>query len=196
MSLRSIGAFAAGMAVALFAGWQAFPRLLYRTERQPLVFSHKVHIEKAGSTCEDCHSIAASGAFSGIPRVEKCAGCHAAPMTSSADEKILIDRYIAQNREVPWLVYARQPDNVHFSHATHIKLAKLTCERCHGPHGKTDALRPYQQNRISGYSRDIWGSSIARISFAPQEHPGMKMDDCASCHRARGVKTSCVACHR
>jgi hypothetical protein len=194
MSLRAISVFLVGMAVALFTGWQAFPRLLYRTERQPLMFSHKTHTEKAGSTCNDCHFDA--GAFTGIPRAEKCGGCHAAPMTQSADEKILIDRYLAHNREVPWLVYARQPDNVRFSHATHTQLARLTCERCHGAHGRSTALRPLERNRISGYSRDIWGSSISRISWSPQERPGMKMDDCVACHRSRGIAVSCVGCHR
>ncbi|HVX67135.1 MAG TPA: menaquinone reductase multiheme cytochrome c subunit QrcA [Bryobacteraceae bacterium] len=194
MSLRTFAGFAAGVAAALFTGWQAFPHFLYATQRQPLVFSHKTHMEKAGGTCDDCHF--ANGAFSGIPRVEKCAGCHAAAMTQSADEKILIDRYIAHNREVPWLVYARQPDNVYFPHAIHTRLAKLACERCHGAHGSSSTLRPFERNRISGYSRDIWGDSISRVSFRPLTRPGMKMDDCAQCHRDCGVSTSCVACHR
>jgi menaquinone reductase, multiheme cytochrome c subunit len=196
MKFRALGVFLGGVALSVLAGWQAFPRLLYRTEPQPVAFSHKVHAEKAGAACVDCHSIAANGRFSGIPPVTTCAGCHAAPMTQSPDEKALIDRYIAKNREIPWHVYARQPDNVYFSHATHLKLAKLPCRQCHGRHGQSDKLRPYQENRISGYSRDIWGYSISRISFRPQEHPGMKMDDCTSCHRSHGVKTSCVACHR
>ncbi len=117
-------------------------------------------------------------------------------MGSSAGEKLLIDRYITNNREIPWLVYARQPDNVAFSHASHIKLGKVPCTQCHGRHGSTDTLRPYQQNRITGYSRDIWGDSIARVSFRPPERPGMKMEDCISCHRDHHVNTSCVACHR
>jgi menaquinone reductase, multiheme cytochrome c subunit len=196
MKYRGSMAVLTGMATALFAGWYVFPQLLYSSRTQPVAFSHKAHIDKAGVKCEDCHSLGADGAFSGIPRLEKCAGCHASPMTQSAEEKLLIDRYITPNREIPWLAYARQPDNAYFSHAVHLKAAGLACERCHGRHGSTGSLRPYQENRITGYSRDIWGHSISRISFRPQERPAMKMDDCVTCHRERNVETSCIACHR
>ncbi len=86
-------------------------------------------------------------------------------------------------RPIPWRVYARQPDNVHFPHAVHVKRAGLACARCHGPHGTTDALRPFEQNRVSGYSRDVGR--------------GMKMSDCEDCHARHGrAHTSCLACHR
>ena len=42
-------------------------------------------------------------------------------------------------------------------------------------------MRVYEQNRISGYSRDIWGHSMSRLGRAP--HDGMKMSDCEDCHR-------------
>jgi hypothetical protein len=196
MTVRGTTFFLTGLSAMLAAGWLAFPRVLYKTRAQPAAFNHRVHVEKGGSKCEDCHAIAADGSFAEIPRVETCAGCHAAPLTDKPAEKLLVERYITPQREIPWMVYARQPDNVHFSHATHVSVAKIACERCHGEHGKTEHLRPYQENRISGYSRDIWGHSISRISFQPAKHPAMKMDDCAACHRERGVETSCMACHR
>jgi hypothetical protein len=196
MTFRGTILFAAGMATALSAGWLAFPRVLYQTKQQPIDFNHQAHIDKAGSKCADCHSLSADGRFSGIPNVAMCGGCHAAALTEKASEKKLIDEYVTKNREIPWLVYSRQPENVHFSHATHINLAKIDCERCHGGQGKTTTLRPYQENRISGYSRDIWGQSISRISFDKNARPGMKMDDCAHCHSEKGVTTGCMACHK
>ena len=74
--------------------------------------------------------------------------------------------------------------------------ARLACDQCHGPQGKTDKLRPYEQDRISGYSRDIWGHSMSRIGLRPGD--GKKMTDCESCHRERGVAQaeSCLACHK
>ena len=68
------------------------------------------------------------------------------------------------------------------------------CERCHGPHGTSDSLRPFEENRISGYSRDIWGRSISRARNQPGA--GMKMDDCARCHKEQGVSTGCLDCHK
>ena len=193
MTSRSF-AFVAGLTPALVVGWLGFPRLLYKRVEQPLSFSHKVHTgEKGGMACADCHALGPDGRFTGIPRLEKCAGCHAQPIGTTADEKRFVDDYLNKGQEVPWLVYSRQPDNVHFPHAVHIG-KKVPCERCHGPHGTTDMLRAWQVNRISGYSRDIWGPRITRAFRRPWE--GMKMNDCIRCHAERGQSSSCLACHK
>lgn len=105
--------------------------------------------------------LGADGVFAGLPKTESCAACHTEPQGKSAAEATLVSSYVKTEKETPWLVYARQPANVRFSHAIHTKRAKLTCERCHGMHGESDTLRPYQENRISGYSRDIWALDLA-----------------------------------
>ena len=189
------GPFAAGLAVALAAGWFLFPRLLYDRIEQPLRFSHKVHAgEQVGMACEDCHALGADGRFAGLPATARCAECHAGMLGSTPDEKILVEQYVATGREIPWLSYARLPDNAHFPHGVHVRLAGLECARCHGDHGRSDALRPYERNRLSGYGRDIWGHSLLRVGMRPGE--GKKMTDCAACHREHGVTESCLDCHK
>ena len=182
MTHRGIFFFFAGALVALAAGWAGLPRVLYRSRPQPVEFSHKVHTEQGGMKCEDCHEIRTDGTFAGIPRLDKCAGCHAAAMGTTAAEKRFVDGYVTPQREVQWAVYARQPENVYFSHTVHVKLAGLECSACHGTDGRTDALRPYQEDRISGYSRDVWNR--------------MRMDDCVACHRQHGIENSCLDCHK
>jgi len=182
MRNRGTFLFLAGAVAALGAGWMGLPYAIYARRAQPVDFSHKVHVEQGGLKCNDCHELRSDGSFAGIPRLEKCAGCHAAPMGATAAEKQFIDRYVAPQREVPWAVYARQPENVYFPHASHLKLAGLSCETCHGDHGRTNTLRPYQEDRISGYPRDIWR--------------GMKMDTCLECHRQGSRKNSCLECHK
>ena len=174
--------FLAGTLAALCAGWLGFPHAIYESRPQPVNFSHKIHTVKAGAKCVDCHAFREDGTFAGIPTLDQCAGCHAAPMGSTAAEKNFIDQYVTPQREPQWASYARQPENVYFSHITHVKLGRLTCERCHGDVGSTDGLRPYQQDRISGYSRDIWR--------------GMTMDGCVACHRQHGLEHSCLDCHK
>lgn len=187
--------FFGGVAAALAAGWAGFPYALYERVPQPLQFNHAVHTgEKGGMKCEDCHSLRDDGSFAGIPTLDKCAACHAQPLGSTPAEKLLVEKYVTRNREIPWAVYSRQPENVYFSHAPHVKLAKLDCAECHGSQGKTTSLRPFERNRISGYSRDIWGPNIARISFG--KRPGMKMDDCIGCHRQHNLTHSCMECHK
>jgi menaquinone reductase, multiheme cytochrome c subunit len=184
-----------GFTFSLAFGWFLFPYLLYKTEAQPLQFSHKTHTgDKVGMVCSDCHALAADGRFQGIPAVAQCSTCHASPVGTSSDEKVLVERYITPGKEIPWRVYSRQPDNAYFPHAVHLKLGELKCEDCHGPHGKSARLRDYQVNRISGYSRDIWGSNISGIPTEPWQ--GMKMDRCVRCHAQHGRRDGCIDCHK
>ncbi len=190
--MRAVFPFAAGLAIMLAAGWVGFPRAIYTTRRQPVDFSHKVHADKAGQKCDDCHAFRPDGTFAGVPSLDKCAGCHAAPMGTTAEEKNFIERYVTPGREPVWAVYARQPDNVFFNHIAHVKRAALACETCHGSHGTGDHLRPYQEDRLSGYSRNLW--QVAERGSGTR--PAMTMKACVDCHREQGLEHSCLDCHK
>ena len=195
MQLKGVMLFVCGLTSALAAGWFAFPSMLYEESEQPLQFSHAVHTgQKVGLQCDECHAFREDGTFTGIPPLEKCAMCHATQVGDSPEEKLLVDEYVSKNKPIPWLVYAKQPQNAFFAHVQHVKLAALPCERCHGPHGTSDRLPPFEKNRISGYSRAIWGPNISGIKS--HEWEGMKMDDCSHCHKAMGVDESCIDCHK
>ena len=58
----------------------------------------------------------------------------------------------------------------------------------------TDSLRPYERNRMSGYSRDIGGGSMFGIKSATWN--GLKMDDCADCHSKHNIPNTCLKCHK
>lgn len=192
---RNAGVFVLGLATALLAGWLAFPKLLYTRQNQPLAFRHKKHAEKSGfAECAQCHALREDGAFAGVPSLDTCASCHSERVGSSPDEGILVAGYVKEGQEVPWLVYARQPANVWFSHAIHTRRGGLACRECHSTQGESDEQRVYEKNRISGYSRDIWGHSISRIRWT--RHDGMKMDDCERCHRQRHIQVGCLGCHQ
>lgn len=190
--MRSIFPFAAGMAVMLAAGWVGFPHAIYKSRPQPVDFSHKVHADKAGQKCEDCHAFRPDGTFTGIPALDKCAGCHAAAMGTTVAEKNFVEQYVTPGREPGWAVYARQPENVFFNHIAHVKRARIECETCHGDHGSSDHLRAYEEDRIGGYSRNIWqvGERVKTTRAA------MTMSACVDCHRQQGLEHSCLDCHK
>lgn len=167
--------FFAGFALAMIFGWVVFPNLLFSQKPQPINFSHVAHQD---STCEDCHAFRADGTYGGIPRVEKCKECHESQLGQTKDEQILVDEYIPNNKEIPWKVYAWQPDNVYFSHAAH-KAKKVECVRCHRDVAKEKQNPPHKENRLTGYSADT-----------------MKMDECEKCHADKGVSNSCEICHK
>jgi hypothetical protein len=194
--------FIVGLVISLIVGWIIFPKLLYSQKRQPIDFSHALHMELVDDGCESCHFFREDGSYSGVPKLAQCIDCHEEVQGESPEEEKFVTEYVAKQREVPWLIYSKQPDCVFFSHVAHVEMAKIDCVTCHGPIGESESLKIYEQNRISGYSRDIWGKNIA--GFKRNSWDRMKMDDCADCHRKNNVnqgsvqtlREGCFVCHK
>jgi menaquinone reductase, multiheme cytochrome c subunit len=198
--------FAAGLIAALFAGWVLFPMVLYSKDEQPVNFSHAIHtnpdiVEGATESerCAYCHSFRDDGTFTGIPKLSKCVECHSdpeSPLGKREEEKAFLEKYVAGQKEIPWHIYYQQPDCVYFTHIAHVKNGKLDCHACHGDHGKEESLPLYEKNRISGYSRNIWGKNIS--GYEKNTWDKMKMDNCAECHTKNGHEENneCFVCHK
>jgi len=201
--------FLAGFIPALIVGWIVYPMALYSEQQQPINFSHDLHTDPEiaegieGVTeierCLYCHAFRDDGTFVGIPKLEKCTECHddpESPLGETPEEEIFLKTYVAEEKEVPWLVYSRQPDNVYFSHIAMVKMGNTACETCHGDHAKTDRLPLYQKNRLTGYSINIWGKNL--LGYKVNSYDRMKMDDCAECHTKKGFEenNACFVCHK
>lgn len=187
--------FLIGFAGSLAFGWIVFPKLLYSEKQQPFDFSHATHMELVEEGCESCHFFRDDGTYAGVPTLAQCVDCHEEVQGDSEDEEVFVNEYVLEEKEVPWLIYSRQPDCVFFSHAAHVKMAEMECSECHGDIGESDSLKPYQENKITGYSRDIYGYNIAGIKKNPWDK--MKMDDCGNCHLEQmGSKGACFQCHK
>ncbi len=197
--------FIVGFIASLVAGWVFFPSLLYSKKKQPIDFSHATHMELVDNGCESCHFFRKDGSYQGVPGLEQCVDCHEDVQGDSKDELIFVEEYVSKDREVPWHIYSKQPDCVFFSHAAHVKMGNISCETCHGDIGHSDSLKIYEENRITGYSRDIWGKSMANmLALKSHTYERMKMDDCAECHKiekGKGAsvqtkKDGCFVCHK
>jgi len=193
--------FIVGLAASLVLGWVVFPKLLYSKKQQPFDFNHALHVEETGD-CESCHFFREDGSYAGVPKLAQCIDCHEEVQGDSPDEAIFVSEYVEKEKEVPWRIYSKQPDCVFFSHAAHVLKAKIDCTVCHGHIGESESLKPYEENRITGYSRDIWGKNI--IGLKKNSWDRMKMDDCAECHAEAKMKESsvqtkkdaCFVCHK
>jgi menaquinone reductase, multiheme cytochrome c subunit len=183
--------FFIGLLAAIIIGWGIWPTLLYSEKAQPIQFNHVIHTEEAGMSCEDCHSFRDDGQFTGLPSAEMCLDCHtwSSPQNEENDkEKVFLENYVTEDdelkSEIPWYVYSKQPDCVFFSHIAHVEKGGLECAECHGNHGETTELRPYYENRLTRYSRDV--------------DADMKMTDCAACHEESGQheNNACFVCHK
>jgi hypothetical protein len=149
--------------------------------------------------CLFCHEFRDDGTFVGIPRLAKCTECHSdpeSPLGESPEEKKFLDKYVAEQKEIPWLSYYRQPDCVYSSHIAHVRMGKIECRTCHGDHHKTEQLPAYRANILTGYSINIWGKNIA--GYKTNTWDRMKMDDCAECHAKKGHEenNACFVCHK
>ena len=194
--------FLVGFALSIVVGWVIFPQLLYSHKNQPVDFNHQLHMEMDEiEDCDSCHFVREDGSFSGAPKLAQCIDCHDEIVSDTENELVFFEQYVQKEREVPWLIYSKQPPCVYFSHVAHVKMGKMDCVTCHGHIGESTSLPVYQQNRISLYSRDIWGHNIAGIATNTWDR--MKMDDCARCHVREGVrqasvqtlKGGCFVCH-
>jgi hypothetical protein len=167
--------FFVGLIFALFLGWAVFPQLLFSKLEQPVYFSHPQHTEDAGMSCEDCHYVRDDGSFYGLPTTESCAECHSEPLVETEAEMYMIENYIEPEKEIEWLVYQYQPDNVYFSHVAH---TNYECTECHPNVAEMESPPPVYQNKLTHYTKQT-----------------MKMWKCEQCHAEQGAANGCYVCH-
>ncbi len=201
--------FVLGFIGSLILGWVIFPMALYSSQSQPMDFNHALHLnpeivdgiegDTEAEKCLYCHEFRDDGTFAGIPKLEKCTECHddpESPLGETPEEKEFLEKHVAEEIEIPWLSYYRQPDCVFFSHVAHVQMGEVECGSCHGDHGTSEILPVYKKNRLTGYSIDIWGRRISGWKSNPWDR--MKMDDCAECHTEKGHEenNACFVCHK
>jgi Cytochrome c7 and related cytochrome c/Class III cytochrome C family len=159
--LIKIAVFVSALFASVFAQTTSPPE----PPKQPLPFSHKLHLAQ-GLKCQGCHVNPEPGEAMTFPVTAKCMACH----EDTAAEKPAIKKLTAfhQSKEtVPWVRVYQLPDFVWFSHRTHLE-AGAKCDRCHGAVSEREAL---------------W-----------KEKP-LTMESCMNCHRETNASNACNYCH-
>ena len=85
--------------------------------RQPISFSHRLHVQELEVECSSCHEFYEIETFSGLPNNETCSFCHDEPSTESAEEEKLLA--LLERGPLEWRSLFRQPPHVFFSHRRH-----------------------------------------------------------------------------
>lgn len=102
---------------------------------QPIKFSHKVHAGDNKIDCKYCHHTAEYSKSAGIPAMELCMNCHVLVREGTNSGKFEISKVVEANETktpVEWIRLHNLPDHVFFSHAQHVGIAKVDCQKCHG----------------------------------------------------------------
>lgn len=186
-----------GLAVVLgiVLAWGGWHLLATPAVSQPVEFPHKTHLDLKDPKleCTTCHDRAEKGRMAGRPSTKKCLSCHSGADAKSTEEKKL-QALAANGREIAWRRVWRLPPHVFFSHRTHVVLAQVKCQTCHGP--METLTRPPARPLKTLAMNDC-------IGCHEQWRPPMKSAGAAG-HEAepetpatpRRVSTDCNACHR
>jgi hypothetical protein len=163
--------------------WGGLRLLAEPAVTQPIRFPHKTHVE-LNLQCTSCHERAEKGAVAGRPLTALCLSCHSGGDGTDEIKKV---QAFEKGGEIPWRRVWRLPAHVFFPHRTHVVVAKVKCQTCHGPMETLDRppARPLKK---------------------------LTMNDCIGCHEkwerpnekgsgvvkvaARRVSTDCNTCHR
>ncbi len=111
---------------------------------QPIKFSHKVHAGDNKIDCKYCHTTAEYSKSAGIPAMELCMNCHILVREGARSGKFEIAKVIEANetkKPVEWIRIHNLPDHVFFSHAQHVGIAKVDCQKCHGQVQEMDIMK-------------------------------------------------------
>lgn len=169
--------FLVGLVASIVLGWWGFPKVLYSQKNQPIRFDHVVHVDNQAMECDACHSFRKDGSFAGLPTNANCIECHSEIQGEDPEEARYVNDFVKKGKEVEWLVYQTQPDNVYFSHIAH--KGKFECTKCHLDMANAKTPPVYYENRLSGYSKNT-----------------MKMWQCEECHAQNHASNACFVCHK
>ena len=123
---------------------------------QPIHYSHKIHSANK-IECKYCHSSARVSKHSGIPSLNVCMNCHMYIAEYNGEEDLENgytkdfytkeikklykavgwdeenQKYTGKSEPVKWVRIHNLPDHAYFNHAQHVEVAKIDCQKCHGP---------------------------------------------------------------
>lgn len=180
------------VAVLAWGGWQL---LAEPAVSQPIQFPHKAHLDLKDPKfeCTTCHDRAEKGTMAGRPSTKKCLSCHSGRDAKGAEEQ-KIQALAADGREIAWRRVWRLPPHVFFSHRTHVALAKVRCQTCHGPmetltRPPARALKTLAMNDCIG-CHEQWRPPVETAGAAGRDAEPVKAAT------PRRVSTDCNACHR
>lgn len=180
------GVILVGVVLWFVQWWLTHPK------KQPIAFSHEIHVGQRQISCFYCHTGALSGDIAGVPSVQDCMQCHQVVAADHPEIKKLTG-YWERKEPINWFKVYKMPKTVMFSHRVHIAfLAKsnpkalddpgtFICARCHGDVSKMSSIAA-----PTGIVKMMTGNM----------NPNTGMGFCIDCHRTNGGPIDCTACHR
>ena len=115
--------------------------------KQPVPYSHQVHVNKLGLDCQYCHTNVEHSAVANIPATQTCMNCH--KQVHAKSPKLLpVRESWATGKPVEWVNVHMLPQYAHFNHSVHVKVG-VGCETCHGRVDQMEEVYQAQPHSMS-----------------------------------------------
>jgi hypothetical protein len=169
--------------------------------RQPVPYSHAMHVGQLGMDCRYCHNTVEYTERAALPPTQTCMNCHHAIRADS--EKILpVKESYATGMPIEWVRVHDLPDYVYFDHHAHVRRG-VGCVSCHQRIDKMEQV--YQAEPLSmRWCLDCHRNPEPHLR--PQEYItsmtwSAGSEQAALGHRLRvenniNPSTDCSTCHR
>jgi len=142
--LPTVVAAAAGVGVVVLTAviWYYFsPSFTHvgYSPRQPVPYSHRLHVGQLGLDCRYCHANAERAPLAMVPPTETCMNCHQLVKTDSKLLEPIRNSWETQ-QPMEWVRIHKLPDYVYFDHSVHVT-AGVGCAECHGRIDQMEQVR-------------------------------------------------------
>ncbi len=212
--LVGVGALAATVYVCLLGAYATSPRTtnVGYSPKQPVPFSHKLHVGQLKMDCRYCHTTVDEAAHAAVPATQTCVNCHSAanPDGSVANsaihtgsEKLLrVRESQATGEPIEWERIHDLPDYVYFNHSAHVQRG-VSCVSCHGRVDKMEQVYQAEPLTMSWCLKCHRNPEphlrprefVTQMDWEPQEDPqqlGTRLREEYGIHPS----TNCSTCHR
>lgn len=221
-----VSGFAFSIVGAVFFVAIMFPWLVsrqpYAFPKQPILFSHDIHVKSLGLDCTFCHRTAAISEVAGYPDVQQCMFCHQVVTQAVADQiQLLAEEPKAStavkqsplSQEAPLPVPGpRMPEDqqqaslrvrVPQNGSGEPKIEELRYDWQHQQ--SIDWVRvyrlpdhthfPHDAHVQAGISCEYCHGDVSKMELARKDQRPLNMNDCVSCHQRYNAPTGCETCH-
>jgi hypothetical protein len=115
--------------------------------KQPIPYSHELHVGKLGLDCRYCHNTVEKAAFAAVPPTQTCMNCHSSVRTTSNKLAPLRASY-SSGMPVEWVQIHDLPDFAYFNHSAHVGRGNAYGIGCATCHGRIDQMETVQQVKM------------------------------------------------
>ncbi|MEO6053674.1 MAG: cytochrome c3 family protein [Chthoniobacterales bacterium] len=177
--------------------------------KQPVPFSHAIHVEQLGMDCRYCHSFVELSAHSNVPNTQTCINCHGPGKVKPTNPKLTAIRDSWNDGKqggpaMQWVQVHQVPDYVYFNHAVHVNRG-VSCYSCHGPVNKMEVIYQHEPQSMKwcldchrapeNFLRppsEVFNMNWHAVSAKQQEEIGLEFKKEWDVH----PPVTCGGCHR